>query len=197
MKKIAAVVLAAGSSSRMGAPKQLLPYHDTTLLNHTLLPVATLFPGNTYLVLGANASAVLASIPEGTCHIVINHEWATGMATSVQAGLQRSELDNPDLDGIIFLTADQPAVTASHLAKMLAAYLSGHYPIIASKYEGVAGVPALFDKRMFPELKKLIADTGARHIIRQFENEVLPIPLADGGIDIDTPAQYQHLINKK
>ena len=195
--KIAAVILAAGSSSRMGNPKQLLPYKNTTLLNHTLLPVAALFPATTCVVLGANASVIRATIPDKTCDIIINDEWATGLATSIVAGLEYAERNIPDLEAVLFLTGDQPSVTASHLVTITEQYVSGGALIVASSYDNVTGVPALFHKKFFSELKKLKADAGARSVIRQFEKDVLAVPLADGGIDIDTPAQYEQLINKQ
>ncbi len=195
--KIAAVILAAGNSTRMGTPKQLLPYNGSTLLNHTLLPVAKLFPGRTYLVLGANASLVRNTFPGGTCKVVINDQWATGMASSLIAGLQSAQHDFTDLEAIIFLTGDQPSVTASHLSTLTDAFISGRAPIIASAYDGIQGVPALFDKKLFPELKKLKADAGARYVLKQFEKDVFSVPLPDGGTDIDTPVQYKQLLSKK
>ncbi len=196
MKRIAAIILAAGSSGRMGSPKQLLPYNNSTLLKNVLIPVSKLFPQSTYLVLGANADLIQANIAPGDYRIILNTHWTNGMAGSVITGLQAAANDFPDLDAVIFLAADQPYVTASHIASMVDSYLSTDKPIIASTYNGSIGVPALFDRKLFPELEKLKGDAGARQIINQAGEAVWSIPLANGHIDIDTPEQYKQLINK-
>jgi molybdenum cofactor cytidylyltransferase len=192
---IVAIILAAGASSRMGTPKQLLPYAGSTLLSHTCLETFAVFGEQTFVILGANSASIAGTLPDITPRLIVNENWESGMASSVTTGLNAALSVYPALDGVVFLTGDQPYIQSSHLRKLREVFEQGKAGIVASSYADIAGVPAIFHKRIFPELLSLTADTGARYIIQQHQKDFVTVPFPKGEIDIDTPEQYQQLLN--
>lgn len=190
----AIVVLAAGMSSRLGSPKQLLVYQGKSLLKHVVNAALQTSMRPVVVVLGANSDAVKKEI-EGTELMVVENEgWEEGMASSLRCGLAAVQKISADVDGIIFMVCDQPFVSKSLLESLLQAQHETGLPIVASSYEGKLGTPALFHQSLFAELMELKGDTGARKLIREHEDLVKTVAFPKGIIDIDTKADYDTLL---
>ncbi|MBT8178171.1 MAG: nucleotidyltransferase family protein [Eudoraea sp.] len=189
------IILAAGSATRMGEPKQMLPYKSTTLLGHTITIANTLSLGKPFVVLGANADSILESHQQYQANFVINPTWEQGMGNSLVFGLTAALEAEPKLEAVLVLLADQPLVSPSHLLGIIKKYESDAVPVIATKYEHGAGVPAIFNKSLFPELLELKGDYGARKIIRDHLDKAIMVPKKHSLLDIDTPEDYLQLRN--
>ncbi len=190
---IAAIILAAGAATRMGKLKQLLPYRGDTLIEHCLQQARDAGFDPVIVVVGAEADAVRARIGEYPVEIVENKAWANGMGTSVVAGVQALERLESEPAGVALLLADQPLVTAAHLAAMRAALVQTSAMAVAAEYNGTLGVPALFKRAMLPRLKELPPKTGARGLLRSAGIEVEAFPLPEAASDIDTPEDFAAL----
>ncbi len=179
---IAALLLAAGASSRLGEPKQLLRDIDGTLLI-TRLATSALAAGLSpvVVVLGANADAVRDSLSTLPVQIVNNAEWQQGMATSIHVGL-RALMQEP-VQAVLLMACDQPAVTTQHLQSLRErfAHEAGR---VASAYAGVHGIPAVWPRSDWPAMMALSGDRGARSLLDGSESAV---PLVHGDLDVDTP----------
>lgn len=186
------LVLAAGSSSRMGRPKQLLPYGSSTLLRHaTETALATGF-GPVLVVLGAGAEQCRGTLDGLDVRTVVNAAWAEGMGTSIATGLAELERIAPQLDGVLILLHDQPAIPAGRLVELVAARQAADL-IVASRYDGVTGVPAWFRRELFEELRRLDGRQGARRLIDAHASRMRPFDLPEAALDLDTPDDYQRL----
>jgi molybdenum cofactor cytidylyltransferase len=175
--KAAAVILAAGASTRLGQPKQLVTLAGERLLERAVRTAREAGCAPVVVVLGASSEAILASCNLNGCAIVMNPDWREGMASSVRWGIREAA---QSCDAAIVMTCDQPAVTADHLRLLME--LCSDTPV-ASCYSGRRGVPACFPARSLGELELLRGDEGARHLLES----ALTIDLAGGELDIDTP----------
>ncbi|MCW3062697.1 MAG: hypothetical protein JWQ02_4518, partial [Capsulimonas sp.] len=146
---IGVVILAAGGSSRLGQPKQLLPYQGRTLLRHAAETAVASGCRPIIAVLGANAESLRGELTGLPVWTVENEEWESGMGSSIAAGVQPlTELEH--LDGAIILVADQPLITPEFLRDLVAQFEETLAPVVASEYVGTLGVPALFAETLFP-----------------------------------------------
>lgn len=196
MAKIPILLLAAGGSTRMGQPKQLLPWGEQTLIEHQIQTL--LKTGNPInVVLGSNSKLIIPVIEKYSLDIFINADWKSGMGSSISFGIGQIIQKFPDADGVLITLLDQPMVTTFYLEKMFYAYQPDSKQIIASRSaSGWKGVPVLFDKCYFKELSELKNEEGAKKIIKRHEKNVI---LLDGGElleDMDTPLVYQQLLSK-
>lgn len=181
---IAAVVLAAGSSSRLGQPKQLLEFNGEPLLHRAARAALEAGCAPVLVVLGAKAAFCRPAIADLPVQIVDNKEWKSGLASSVRCGIAAL----PDTaSAAILLTCDQPHVSADLLRQLIAASRDGEN-MAASQYAGTIGIPALFPRRSFPELLALTGGNGAKSLLRKGADAVGCVPFPEGRIDIDTPA---------
>lgn len=178
MNRVGAIVLAAGASTRLGRPKQLVTLGTENLLERSIR-VAREAPCSPILVvLGAFAELIREQSNLEGAHEVLNLNWQEGMASSIRAGINAL----PDLDGVILMVCDMPAVTPAHLRA-----LSDSGEVKASLYAGRRGVPAYLPKTTFAVLKKLRGDAGAREVLRNAAS----IPLPDGNLDIDGEEDFR------
>jgi molybdenum cofactor cytidylyltransferase len=193
---IAILILAAGSSTRMGEPKQLLPWKNTFLLSHTINNALQLGSSKTVVVLGANYKRIKAEIQQETIQIVFNADWKNGLGSSIAFGVNHI-LNNYNVDGVFILLADQPLINVSFLNMFFDSFKSGNKQIIASNYENKKlGVPALFDKCYFEELSKLNTDKGAKKVIENHLENVLALNAKHFISDIDTMEDYKRLYDE-
>jgi CTP:molybdopterin cytidylyltransferase MocA len=174
---IAAVVLAAGASTRLGEPKQLIALAGETLLERAVRIAREAGCTLVIVVLGAAHLEILANTDLGDAVHVINDKWQEGMASSIRLGVRTLESIVKDADGVLLMTCDQPAITAAHLN-----LLTMKQELKASRYAGRNGVPAYFPKKYFSQLMELTGDAGARTLLAQAHCEDLP----HGELDIDT-----------
>ena len=190
------VILAAGSSSRLGKPKQLLKYKSKSLVQY-IVDVAILSNiGPVIVVTGANAALIIKEISDKKIYIVKNEEWKEGMASSLRCGLSKVQIIDDTIDGIIFMVCDQPYVSVSLIAGLLKKQHDSGLPIVASSYENILGTPVLFHKKFFEELHQLQGDTGARKLVKKYSELTATIPFPKGGIDIDTEEDFQRLLKE-
>lgn len=197
VKHCAIVVLAAGMSSRLGRPKQVLVYQGKSLLNHAVDAALETGIRPVMVVVGANKDEVVKEIEKKETELVKNEDWQEGIASSLRCGLEAAQKKKAGIDGIIFMVCDQPFVTKSLLESLLKAQHETGLPIVASSYDGELGTPALFHKDFFAKLMELTGDTGARKLIRQHEGQVAKVAFPKGRIDIDTKRDYEELLNEK
>ena len=186
MHACAAIILAAGGSSRLGAPKQLLPYQGETLLARIVRITLDSKSHPVVVVLGAHAQECAAVISGQPVRLIHNPEWQEGIASSIRAGIASIE---GEADAAVILLCDQPRISPSHITAL---GKTGH-PIAASSYDGVTGPPAYFEKRFFPDLLFLQGDEGAKALFARNADDVTTVPFPDGAVDVDTTADLHFL----
>ncbi|AEV96945.1 hypothetical protein A4D02_18755 [Niastella koreensis] len=189
------IILAAGASTRLGQPKQLLPWQGVTLLQHAVQTALTVTT-QPVVVTGANGEHLAAALDAGQVKMVYNSNWQQGIASSIRCGLQALLNRTPGPDQVIFMVCDQPFVTPGLLLDLINEQQKSRKPIVASAYANTLGIPALFDKSLFPQLLDLQGDTGARRVIAQYGAEVASVEFPEGKFDIDTQSEYQDLVDR-
>lgn len=193
---IGIILLAAGSSSRLGQSKQLLVVDEMPLLRKSVTCAIDAAIGNIIVVLGSRAQEHRSIVQDLNVEFVLNPSWQNGMGSSMKAGLNHLRSHQKNYEGAIIMVCDQPAVTSEHLKKLVASHHEQPEKIISSSYGQTLGVPALFPKSYFSKLQSLDDREGARKIIQSEKDQVVAIPLADGEIDIDTMEDYDKWIAK-
>ncbi len=191
------IILAAGESSRLGSPKQLLDYAGVTLLQHSIDAAQIADASSAVVVLGANADLIKRHLKDTTVEIVVNDSWKEGMASTMRVGLQTLLKLKPEVEAVIFMVADQPFVTADLLNKLMELNKKEQCSIVASKYADTFGTPVLFAKHFFPALLELTGDTGAKSLVRKYMSEAAFVSFPQGEIDIDTVEDYKKLKDVK
>ncbi|MGV3768350.1 MAG: nucleotidyltransferase family protein [Chitinophagaceae bacterium] len=195
VEKRAIVVLAAGASTRMGSPKQLLPYKGKTLLQYVIDTAKAAEVALVVTVLGANEEVILEKIGAGIGLFVVNADWRDGMASSIQTGLQKALEMLPGVEAIAFLVGDQPFLSSTVINGLFGLLETTGAPVAACSYKGTAGVPAAFRKTVFPELMKLKGAEGAKKLIKAAGVRAALLDFQNGATDIDTEADYNALLN--
>jgi len=187
-------VLAAGASRRLPGPKQLLRVRGMTLLRHAAQTAVAAKCGPVVVVLGAAALArqLRFELVDLDVRIAENHRWKEGMSTSIQAGLDALE-QGEKVDAALITVCDQPHVSEQLLEEMVEQYRRRRAPAVACAYAGTVGVPALFDRALFAELRTLEHDQGAKKVLEHHARSVVRIPFEQGTVDIDTPEDVRHL----
>lgn len=188
-QSIAILVLAAGSSSRMGRSKQLLPINGKPLLLLSIEAALEVKAGQVIVVLGANREEHRKIIRHLPVDVVINEEWERGMGNSLKKGMQHVMASAPSTEAVIVMVCDQPMITGAHLDNLIRAFTTTKCPIVASAYGGAIGVPALFDQTLFNQLLHLRDQAGAKQIIESNAHGVINFP--GGEVDLDTPGDYK------
>ena len=189
------VILAAGASTRLGKPKQLLEYRGKTLLAHAINEAVNSNADEVVVILGKNANLFKKEIDEKKVRVTVNSSWEEGMASSLRLGLDTLFYDKPYIDAVIFMVCDQPHISSSILNELIKIQQKTTKQIVTCNYGDSMGPPALFHKKYFEDLVKLSGDTGAREIIQRNMNDVATIPFPAGKIDIDTEQDYDNLKN--
>ena len=190
---VAALVLAAGASRRLGTPKQLLGYRGATLLDATLATVRAAGFEQVVVVLGGAAEEVRARVDLGDLDIVVNDEFGDGCATSIRSGLDHVQ---PAMQGIVLLLGDQPGVSVDTI-RTLAGAASGHLVGVCSYDDGQGaelGHPLWFDRSMFDTLRGLHGDKAVWRLVDAGDDVIeVPVP-GPVPLDVDTWDDYQALL---
>ena len=191
-ESIGAVILAAGVSSRMGEPKQLLRLGGKTLLEQVLDNARSAAVDEIVVVLGAAAENIRQQIDLSHTKVVINSSYQQGMGTSLGAGL--AALD-PAINAVLILLGDQPFVRPTTLDRICEEYRRSHAQIVIPLYHGFRGNPVLLDRSVFPEVMALSGDVGCRAIFGNHLKGIVKLPVDDVGIllDIDSKADFDKL----
>lgn len=196
MEDYAIIILAAGSSSRMGKAKQLLQINGKTLLEHTIDEARNLFANSVYVVTGANENIIIKELNNylnvQVCH---NPDWQEGMASSIKSGLRAVLTANPATKGCLISVCDQPFLSTAIFEGLLSKHKDNPSAIIASAYKNTVGVPVLFDQQHFPLLMELTGQEGAKKLLNDRHQDVIHVPFPKGDIDLDTPEDYDKLLH--
>lgn len=191
-KNIAILILAAGSASRMGELKQLLPWKDSTLLGNTIA-TANSCSAHVFVVVGAKGEVVKKEINEETTFID-NENWEMGLGTSIACGVQHLIHGEVHYDACLIMLADQPFIDATYVLNIIKVHNKNSKGITATNYKNRAGVPAIFDSEYFVALSQLSGDNGAKEILETHINDVQSIDPKGKTLDIDTKEEYQNIL---
>ncbi|HEX6288027.1 MAG TPA: nucleotidyltransferase family protein [Herpetosiphonaceae bacterium] len=192
---IAGVLLAAGRSQRMGQPKLLLPWRGLPLVRYIAQQALSTQLDELLVVVGHRAEHMLAALDGLDVRIVRNERFLDGQSTSLGAGIAAV---GADVSAALVLLADQPLLQPQTIDALLDVYRREHPPIVVPRYDGQRGNPVLFDSALFPELRAITGDRGARDVIMAHQDEIRWLDTTDRGIllDIDTPDTYERLIEQ-
>lgn len=181
---IAAIVLAAGQSSRFGGPKQLARVHGKALLEQTLEALRASCIDDVVVVLGAHRQEIEREIRFDRERVVVNPDWASGMSTSIQAGLRAI-----DTAAALIVLGDQPFVAARTIDLLVDTHRRTRARAVIPTYHGVRGNPVLVDRSLFAEMMTLRGDAGFRAIFANHAGAIEILPVEDRGVvtDIDSP----------
>jgi molybdenum cofactor cytidylyltransferase len=177
---LAAVILSAGASSRMGRPKALLPYREGTFLEHLIEVTRHPQIGTTRVVLGAGAEVIRTVGKLDPSIVVLNPEWEQGQLSSIRAGLR--SLEQIDADGIVLCPVDHPLVSARLVGDLVERFYASKKAIILPTYSGRRGHPAIFSRALFGELMSAPVDMGARAVVWAHAADVLEVPTDEEGV---------------
>ncbi|GFD83514.1 nucleotidyltransferase family protein [Tenacibaculum sp. SSH1-16] len=194
MQKTAILILAAGSASRMGKIKQLLPYKNTTLLEWTIEQAQKSVIKNVFCVLGANKDAIEKKLTTNAIITIYNPKHQDGLSTSIIKGIEF--LQEHNFDNALIMLADQPHVTSEYLNSLIKVSKRNPSKIITSNYQGSVGVPAIFPKEYFNKLLNLKGDKGAKNFLLQHDDNIFKVNSSLNLLDIDTPEDYQYLLKQ-
>jgi molybdenum cofactor cytidylyltransferase len=194
--KIGLIILAAGSATRMGRPKQLLSYQGRSLILHAVEVALASLCQPIIVILGAYAEQIKPKLMLKAVQVVENSQWQEGMSSSIRAGISMLLKTNSKVDAVIISLADQPLVSPQIFNQLIQSYQETQKVIIASKYNETTGVPALFSNALFPELMQLEGDKGAKALIQKYIDTGLILLIPEAAIDIDTPDDYKQLLLK-
>jgi molybdenum cofactor cytidylyltransferase len=187
---VAAIILAAGASTRMGQPKQLLPVSGRPMVRRVTEAVCAAGLQQVIVVLGARADAVAGALQGLPVKMITNPAWQGGLSTSIRAGLGAL---HPEIDAALLVLADQPQLGPELLRALVDHYRATGARIVAPYYEGQRGNPVLFDRALFAELGRVEGDRGGRMLIAHHEAHLVRVDVDDPAVvaDIDTPDDYE------
>jgi len=187
--RIGCILLAAGRSSRLGRPKQLLVYEGKTLVRRAAETICSTKYSPTVVVLGSRAPEIAGEIADLPIRTIVNGSWEQGLSSSIAAGLNYLTQIEPNMSAVLITLCDQPLISAKDLNSLGEKFFASRVSIVAAEYEDTVGVPALFRADLFGDLLTLEGDKGARSLIRENKSTLLTVPLAAAAVDIDTQAE--------
>ena len=179
-----AIVLAAGASTRFGAAKQLVRIGDRPLLSLVAGRAAEVVGHALIVVLGARAAELAPLLARSQASVVINRDWREGLASSIRAGIAHLPAS---CDGAMLVLADQARVTAEDLRRLADAWHRQPLCVAAARYGATIGVPAIFPRHCFGELRELTGDSGARALLSRHADRLTKVTMASAAFDLDTP----------
>lgn len=188
MSGFACVVLAAGSSRRMGQPKLLLRLGGKTLLRRAV-ETALAVCEEVVVVVGPEADRMREELCDLPVTVVENPDHALGLSTSLRRGIEAVA----DADAVLLLLADQPALTPQHLQRLVETGRQTGARVVACAYRDTVGPPALFHRSLFGELRALKGDVGAKPVLEAHREEAVFVPLEEAALDVDTPEDWARI----
>ena len=191
---LAAVILAAGESSRMGSPKALLTYQGRPFLEHLLEVTRHPKVGLTRVVLGANAEKIRSQSNLDPAVVVINQNWRQGQLSSIHAALL--SLPAGLTDGILLCLVDHPLITAALVDELIEKFFASGKPIVVPTYKGRRGHPAIFSSELYQELLDAPLEMGARSVAWAHASEVLEVPTVEEGVvlNLNDPETFRNAL---
>ncbi|MBC8139725.1 MAG: nucleotidyltransferase family protein [Fibrella sp.] len=191
---LAAVILAAGGSTRLGQPKQLLRFQGEPFVTRIARITDDIGCSPIVIVTGSSAPEVEGVLePLPFTRTVFNPDWETGMGSSIRAGISALLADGTSFDAVLLLVCDQPLVSETLLFHISETYQDSGKKVVASEYNGIWGVPCVFDRDILPELAALGATGGAKSVIERHRRakDAISVPFPGGAFDVDTPADWE------
>ncbi len=179
-----AIVLAAGASTRFGSAKQLVRIAGRPLLHTTVSRAVEVAGSATLVVLGARAAELAPLLTHTPASVVINQQWREGIGSSIRCAVARLPAA---CTGVLLVLADQAAVTAEDLRRLIGAWRRQPDYVATALYAGTVGVPAIFPRSRFSELAELRGDIGARRLLQRNPDRLIRVPMESAALDIDTP----------
>lgn len=192
--KTGVIILAAGSSSRLGRPKQLIEFQGKSLIQKAIKEAQKSKADSLVVVLGWNPDLIKTGFESEHIPNVINENWEEGMASSMQAGL-RFLMEKEHPDQVILMLVDQPFVDSKLLDRLILEKDNSGKGIVACSYSDTLGVPAIFDHSYFEELLRLKGSEGAKKVILKNSADVFSIDFPLGAVDLDTEEDLNRLKN--
>ncbi len=190
-----AIVLAAGSSTRMGRPKQLLRIGGETLIRRCVNTLVPVHP-KPIVVTGAERRKIETELEDFAISICYNDRWPSGMASSLQCGLTEALKQSPDTSGVLVTLVDQPLVVTSHLSQLITkAGKAPNKAIVVTDYHADVGVPAYIGRSYFKEIFQISGDQGARYLFKSYKECLLKVVFPQAAKDVDTPEEWRDLLN--
>lgn len=177
-----AVVLAAGESRRLGQPKQIVQWRGETLIARSVRAAQAICGPRVVVVLGAHRDAIEPVLEPLAPVMVLNPQWADGLATSLRSGIAALP---PECTAALLLTCDQPQVPVTALQALAQRWCENPDRAVASEYANTVGVPAILPARLFTALKALCGDQGARATLRAEGARLLRLPVPEAAFDVD------------
>lgn len=177
---LAAVILSAGASSRMGRPKALLPYREGTFLEHLIAVTRHPRIGVTRVVLGAGAEVIRAMAKLDPSIVVLNAKWEQGQLSSICAGVR--SLEGLDTEGMVLCPVDHPLVSARLVSELVERFDEEKKAVVLPTFKGRRGHPVIFSSALYAELLGAPADKGARVVVWAHSAEVLEVPTDEEGV---------------
>lgn len=191
INQCAAILLAAGASTRLGNPKQLLIHNGKSLITHAVDVIKGTELHPVIVILGSNASLIESEINNKKLLIRTNNAWQEGIASSIRCGINILQENYSACDGALIMVSDQPHITTELLNQLVNTQKITGKPMAACAYDNATGTPALFHKSVFPELLLLQGDKGAGNILKKRPQDVSIVPFPLGKFDIDTREDYE------
>lgn len=188
---LAALVLAAGGSSRYGRCKQLVEVNGASLVRNAVAKLVPLLPpARIGVVVGAHWEAVSRELAEWPVNIVRNPHWPQGLASSLKAGINSLP---PECAAALITLCDQPLVSSQRLRQLLALWAERPTRISAARFAGAVGAPAVFPRDFYPELLELEGDAGAKSVMARHPERLVALPIPEAEFDLDAPADLERL----
>ncbi len=184
-----AAILAAGASSRLGQPKQLLQLNGQTLIRRAALAVLSANLSRVAVIAGSHAAAVADELRDLPVEIIVNQEWREGMAAAVRCAVNNAG----EAEALLLTPCDLPLLSIAHLRALIEQFEREDAPIVASRYNETLGAPLIIGRALWPELLELRGDVGARRVIMRHEASYIVWP--DGALDVDTRQDWENFSN--
>ena len=188
---VAAIVLAAGASTRMGRNKLLLEIEGETLVRRAVRAAGGAGLDRVVVVLGHDEARVRAQLDGLPCETVVNPDHARGAGTSVHAGVRHVVAD---ADAAVIVLADMPLVTAAMIAALAERYRATRAPVVFSRYGDVQAPPTLYGRALFAELLAIDDDRGGKQVVLRHRGEAETVIWPESALhDVDSPADYDRI----
>lgn len=193
-KPLAAAILSAGESRRMGSPKALIPYHGTTFAGHLLEVISHPRVGIVRFVLGAGADKIRERLQLDPATVVLNPDWPRGQLSSIQAAIR--SLPPGATAGLMLCPVDHPIVSADLVGQLIAEFDSTGKPVVLPTYRGRRGHPVIFRASLYEELLAASLEVGARQVVWAHQADVVEVPTEEKGVvlNLDDPETLKRAI---
>jgi molybdenum cofactor cytidylyltransferase len=193
VRNVGAIILAAGGSSRFGRPKQLARFCGKSLVRRIADAADAADCSPIVAVIGNEGAKIKEELCQTPVVFVANENWESGIGSSIRTGIESFSNVAPQIEAVIMLVCDQPGVNARIINGLITTREETKRAIVASSYGDTVGVPALFDRSLFAELRSLSDESGAKSVILKDPERVAQFAFPDGALDIDSWEDWEKL----